>query len=396
MGFLTGSAKREAFEYDTTPRTETVYNSGTFGGGETKLVFDKTSPTGRTEGPRSDEKELARYRSLAEAAAKREAYKVDFSEAQADRTRGQGARAQQAEGLGMQQEAAMGNAPSRAAIMGNQAAGNSLEAAMAASAGARPSSLAAASAAAQQGQAGAQLGAQQQAMGGRSQEMNAARSGLVGGATNMRAGDYANMAMSQEQAEAQAKSEIAQRHLNQTAQMGYEQMGLNVEQEALDASMRGAAVLNQRNATAQGVSDGRDARNRQIGTAIISAYGAAAGSDERMKQGVKPLSFAGAHAGMQDKPMGEALADMKPYEYEYKSQHAGAEGQQTGEKNVGPMAQDMAKNPITGSAVVKGGDGLLKVDMTKAGKLSLGAIGYLAAKQREQDDEIARLKKGGR
>lgn len=98
---------------------------------------------------------------------------------------------------------------------------------------------------------------------------------------------------------------------------------------------------------------------------------------------------------VKDDPMGKALADMQPYEYEYKPQFGGGEGQQPGEKNVGPMAQDMAKNPITGSAVVRRPDGMLAVDMTKAGKLSLGAIGYLAGKQREQAAEIARLKKGG-
>jgi len=95
--------------------------------------------------------------------------------------------------------------------------------------------------------------------------------------------------------------------------------------------------------------------------------------------------------------MGSALAAMRPYEYEYKPQYQAGEGQMPGEKNVGPMAQDMASNPITGTAVVQRGDGKLAIDLPKATKLNLGAVGYLAAKQKEQDAEIAALKqRGGR
>jgi hypothetical protein len=35
---------------------------------------------------------------------------------------------------------------------------------------------------------------------------------------------------------------------------------------------------------------------------------------------------------------------------------------------------------------------MLRVDLAKATKLSLGGLGYLAAQQRQQADEIAKLK----
>ncbi len=92
-------------------------------------------------------------------------------------------------------------------------------------------------------------------------------------------------------------------------------------------------------------------------------------------------------------PMTDALASgLKPYTYEYKPGFAEAEGQKPHEQNVGPMAQDMASNPITGQAVSERPDGLLQIDMKKATKLSLAAAGHNAQKIRELE---ARMK-GGR
>lgn len=570
MGFLTGSPKKrgwsdeeQAAEDDKQrgnaaangvpqgpPGTVTRREVDTtqFGGGAHDVLYDEAHPGGVGVGPSSGEKEVNRYRSLGEEAAKREAYKVDFSLAQADRANSLKARGQQLDAADMQRNAAMGNAPSRAAIMGNQVAGQSLDATLGASAGAKGLGAAAMQTQAMRGQGAMQLGAQGQAMGMRSQEMNAARMSYMGGLNGIRGGDYTSMATAQEQAEAQAKAEMAQRQLNQVGQMGYEQMGVNVKQAELDASIRNAVAANSKNANETAVSDAKKARNERLGIGLVTTVATGGTkSDIRSKQGIRKLSFSDAQAkreayllgrkeaggsgkeamarawdeghstavanvekvsrmtpaelkahsekspeaaavlgikgrswdegnktagkavlaahsaekvnatqsamdaaiaeqraqkaayakengdeapmapapgapaaspsswsqlvsrvggalsdentkqakgGADD--MGKALADMKPYEYEYKPEYGGDEGQQPGEKNVGPMAQDMAKNPITGSAVIKRPDGMLAVDMTKAGKLSLGAIGYLAAKQREQSDEIARLKKGQR
>lgn len=511
-------------------------------------------------GRRTDIIERDRYRGLGAAAAARQAYQVDFDAAQDDRNQGNAARRGQMVALGMQRNAALGNAPSRAAIMGNQAGGQSLQAALGASAGARPGGFAAAQMAAQGGMGGMQLGAQQQAMGMRSGEMNQARGQFGAGASEMRAGDYTAQGMAQQQAEAQAQSEIAQRHLNQQAQMGYEQMGVNTEQAQLDARMRTAGVANKQKQTADAANDANeerwwkvtkaatsavsDARAKQGATMLSDAHakreayllgrahqneqaatgkpvefayggkpkpgedivdkdpskateakremqtftrearpepqpspavraavqymdphglvppppglsgpaavqgisaaamaaaratGAAppdaranlmATSDERAKQSLRaPVSDDdyksmtsgpskweqewrrskgnSSSSGMSDEQdeqnnpqayddeMTVALADgLKPYEYEYKPGFAEAEGQQPGEKNVGPMAQDMASNPITGQAVEKRPDGLLQIDMKKATKLSLAAAGHNAQKIRELE---ARMKGG--
>ena len=92
-------------------------------------------------------------------------------------------------------------------------------------------------------------------------------------------------------------------------------------------------------------------------------------SDERTKKN--------AH---EEGEMGRQLAKgFKPFEYEYKPGFAEHEGQQRGEKNVGPMAQDMAANPITATAVSKRPDGLLQIDIPKVTKINSAGIGYLAA-----------------
>ena len=126
-------------------------------------------------------------------------------------------------------------------------------------------------------------------------------------------------------------------------------------------------------------------RQAQAPASLPPMEPAASYSDERTKDS--------AHA---EQDMGAALAQgFKPFEYEYKPGFREQEGQAPGEKNVGPMAQDMASNSITGSAVKKRPDGLLVVDIPKATKVNSAGIGYLAAKMQKQDAEIARLN-GGR
>jgi hypothetical protein len=108
-------------------------------------------------------------------------------------------------------------------------------------------------------------------------------------------------------------------------------------------------------------------------------------SDERAKQGTH-----------REGDMGHALAQgFEPFEYEYKPDFAGAEHQEVGEKNVGPMAQNMAKNPVTGSAVKQDPSGLLVLDIPKVTKVNSAGIGYLAARQQRMEQELARMK-GGR
>jgi hypothetical protein len=442
-----------------------------------------------------------RFRSLGEAAANMPGFKVDFGLAHADRVNNMQSRGQQLHAAELYGQAATGHAPSRAAIMGNQVAGQSLEQAMAAQAGAKTFAtrgsmgMAAAGARAMQAQAAMQQQGVGQFSGMREGELGDARGGYFNTMTNVRAGDYTNMAHSQDETETNADAENAIRGIRQRGQMGNEQLGINAEQAQIDSEIRRMAIQARENETANANFDARDARAKQLGVGLTMAVATAgasaaaggapatdpkkAGSDERMKHGVVPLyedagsgverhwdadvararpdvtpgaSLSGptpkygaglaataakmelsaapkqrkltaaelnrmademlgrqrvqseaqlgagpatAAAAKRD-PMTEALATgLAPHSYEYKPEFAAAEGQKPGEKNVGPMAQAMAGNPVTGGVVQEGPDGMLRLDMKKATKLSLAAAGHNARKLQEMQAQIDALK-GGR
>ena len=86
--------------------------------------------------------------------------------------------------------------------------------------------------------------------------------------------------------------------------------------------------------------------------------------------------------------MAEANRSMAPSMYEYKPQYAGEAGQKPGEKNVGPMAQHMAADPIASTAIVKRPDGLLAIDKDKGIKLLMGGLADL----QNQVDSMQRKK----
>lgn len=75
--------------------------------------------------------------------------------------------------------------------------------------------------------------------------------------------------------------------------------------------------------------------------------------------------------------MSDAMRSMKPSVYEYKPQYAGRAGQTQGEKNVGPMANNMERDPVASVAVERQPDGLLTIDKDKALKLALGSLADL-------------------
>lgn len=76
--------------------------------------------------------------------------------------------------------------------------------------------------------------------------------------------------------------------------------------------------------------------------------------------------------------MADANRSLKPSAYEYKPEYTPPD-QAPGEVNVGPMAQNMARNPLSATAVKRGPDGMLMVDKDKALRLALGSIGSLQA-----------------
>lgn len=96
---------------------------------------------------------------------------------------------------------------------------------------------------------------------------------------------------------------------------------------------------------------------------------------------VEPPSARGADG------MTAALAEgAAPYRYEYKP------GMGPPGPNVGPMAQNLASNPVTGVAVEREPQtGLLMLDPMKTTKLALGGVGHLARKQQDTDARLSQL-----
>lgn len=81
-------------------------------------------------------------------------------------------------------------------------------------------------------------------------------------------------------------------------------------------------------------------------------------------------------------PMANALRAMEPSAYRYKPQYTPPD-QKEGEINVGPMANDMARDPVARVAIERGPDGLLMIDRDKALKLTMGGLSSL---QNQLDD----------
>lgn len=220
------------------PAPERPYRAAdtTSWGGFAGRPGDASNPAGQGNGAVQDSN---RYRGLGQAAAQRQAYQNDWSRANGYALQAQDARGSQMDALSLQQQAANGQAPSAAQSLSRNMLDQSLQAQMAGAASARGGSLA--QAAAMRG-ASQQAGAmQQQGMNQigalRAQEMAQARDAYSHGAGAVRGQDFAAQGLAQQQQGMDMQSELAQRQMNQQAQMGYEQMGWNTQNADLNASL---------------------------------------------------------------------------------------------------------------------------------------------------------------
>lgn len=139
----------------------------------------------------------------------------------------------------------------------------------------------------------------------------------------------------------------------------------------------------------------RDTPAEQRG--VKRAYEDAAGRDADAllasfkARGAAPSSLAEALA-RQDR-MAEANRSMEASVYEYKPEFTPSE-QAPGEKNVGPMAQNMAADPVAGTAVKRDPQtGMLMLDAAKMTKLNSAGIASL---QRQVDSLAKALAKRGK
>ena len=117
----------------------------------------------------------------------------------------------------------------------------------------------------------------------------------------------------------------------------------------------------------------------------LKAYG-----DNPMAQAVRQMkgdAWDEGHRGG-DPVTAQFAQGLAPSSYDYKP---GIEGATPGRK-VGPMAQNMASNPITGTAIRQDPrSGLLGIDGKDGLKVALAAGGHLAQKQQETDAKLAAL-----
>ncbi len=282
---------RNRFDMPTTAVDSRQYGEGYYGGHDvdTRRQTDAAgNPTTTIIGKSGDQVEVDRYRGLGDQMANRQAYQADFGAANADSLAAMRARTNQADAAGMLRAAAYGQAPSAAAIQGQQVGAQSLAGALAASGGARGMANPMMQRAAMAQQQQAQLGGLSQFAGMRAGEMDQARGAYLGGVTGMREQDYRGQALLQRQAEAQAQAENFQRDLNQQGQMGFEQMGFDVNAEVMNAGLRRRAIQEQINEADRKASEAQTARAQQLAGAVMSGVGGLASYGSQMSAPSKP------------------------------------------------------------------------------------------------------------
>ncbi len=218
---------------------------------------------------------VGRARGLAEAAANRDAYQLDYTDADSMAGLGRQDRAAQVDAMGLARDTALGNNLQSQAL-GQQMIGQSVAAQQSAAGGARGGGLAQAMANRQQAGGQAQFvgNAQTTLDAQRAAEMAAGRDAYMQQATGIRAGDAQAQGLNQHQAIAQMGQELSQRGLNQTGQMGYEAQGQAINKAAADASLR-VNELNHNIDSASSLRAQKQAdRELQTGAAGAAAGGA--------------------------------------------------------------------------------------------------------------------------
>ena len=177
-----------------------------------------------------------RYRYGAETSQNRTGTIADFTQADADRSRGEQARGEQSNALGLMRDRATGKVPSIASQIGDRNIGKAV---------ADQSSIAASA----RGPAGLALASQQQANQSANaistinnqteingaQERERAEHAYLGAGTTIRAGDQAAGSLAVDKSKAQAALDDAQRSRNDTMQLGMTGRALHSDPEPTSA-----------------------------------------------------------------------------------------------------------------------------------------------------------------
>lgn len=191
-----------------------------------------------------------------------------------------------------------------------------------------------------------------------------------------------------------------QSHAVRTAQQQGDQarVGTVMNRYAIDAGQPQSSIapaLIQGGATLLGAGVGAFAGSPQAGAAIGSAGGAAGASaynesqrpsDIRAKENIQPVDNVGdmlARLETLSRDKGVSMRHAPASSFEYKDPARHGEG-----SFVGPMAQDLERNPVTAQAVRQAPDGTKMVDTPR---LVMPLVSAVGEQQRDIDEIFARL-----
>lgn len=225
--------------------------------------------------------DVTRLRGTADAAAKRQAYQMDYGQGNIDRATAGATRDRQVAATDLLSGAARGNAPSGAVIRGQNASDDSFASQLATQSGGRGGAVAQGAAGAvglQTGQQG-QLGVASHLGGARSNELTQARTAYSQGTAAQRKGDYQQQALDQARAKAKYENDLSQRELNDKRQLGYEQLGFGVN----DASMNAGLAEGDRRA---GIFQTSLQRDTQQADRMAQFYGQSLNSAAKLGTGI--------------------------------------------------------------------------------------------------------------
>lgn len=245
------------------------------------------------------DREVNRYRQMGAASMGRPGVHVDFSRALDDRQRALEARRRQMGALDMLEGAARGTAPSRAEIMGRGMIDDSIDASMSVAASSRGGPLASADAMQRAQFAGGATRAKglRDLTALRADEMRAARTDLMGGASALRAGDYAGSDQGIRMGMAQAEQDARQRMLDQQDRQFFEQQAFAVNDAELHAGLATAGMDASSYEAGQARRQAQNNADRQFYGSVIGGGASTLGdyakySDPLGKTNIQPLRSA--------------------------------------------------------------------------------------------------------
>ncbi len=371
---------RPAFEsgQGTTPGKGRIYSSTGFG--DYHRDYERTiNPESGTSDiittGTSGQNETQRYRDMSNDMAHRDAYQADWPAADRDRQQGTESRGAQNDALNLQRSTAQfGNLPAYGYGQSLLDKGVQTQTAGALSARGGPLAQMAALGNARTNEAGFRQRGMTALNAQRADDMAQGREQYMYGATGIRDLDQRSQSLAQQQAETQAKSEQAQRDLNQQGRQTLDKLGFDVTKQTVDANIRERSALEARADTNARASEARDDRWRQGVAAGISAIGTIAGkaSDARVKDVTSFAELTGSKTRGALAVQADANRKLQGSPYRYK---AGVDGEDPERLHFGPMAQEMEKNPITATAVrVDPETGIKMVDTGAAWRVTLAQL----------------------